>query len=292
MRSTFLIAAALFAGLVGLAVLWLAVPGLAAAADPCAWKDPGKIPRLFLQDRVAIFRYPYDAGWAACAASKGDEVQVQWRAGDDAGAPPLRTDKLTLDRSPGDGPRRLQARLYPNHVCDGRAKPARGKLVVSGLPGEERVNELVPLRASVVAAGRLSPLAYTSPPLEFPCPACGDRGRQMLRVRDDREGNPSLEGELDVAWFDCAKHGATLALLGFSGATEEDVRRAIRPELALEGLEKAFVRKGDKYVLQQPLPKSRLCARKANVWSFEFWGRGELMAAAGGGRSLHSIRCQ
>jgi hypothetical protein len=282
MRSTFLIIAASFAGL----------SGLAAAADPCVWKDPGKVPRLFLQDRVAVFRYPYDAGWAACAVGKGDEVQVQWRAGDDAAAPPLRTDKLTLDRSAGDGPRKLQARLYPNHVCDGRPKPARGKLVVSGSPGEERVNELVPLRVSVVAAGRLAPLAYTSPVLEFPCAACGDRGQRTLRVRDDREGNLSIEGELDAAWFDCAKYGATLALLGFSGATEQDVRNAVRPDLALEGLEKAIVRNGDKYVLNQPLLKSRLCARKASVWSFEFWGRGELMAASGGGRSLHTLRCQ
>jgi hypothetical protein len=57
-------------------------------------------------------------------------------------------------------------------------------------------------------------------------------------------------------------------------------------------LEKELVRKRDKYVLRKPLPMARLCARNARFWSFELWGKGELMQLGGGGREILEVRCK
>jgi hypothetical protein len=211
--------------------------------------------------------------------------------------PPVDTDEVELRRGrAGDGPLRLEAKLFPNHVCEKRSGP-RGKLAVTGLPGEERVSELVPVRARVVASGALEPLAFEAPPIEVPCPACDAPGKRLLRVQQDYEGNLTLEAELDAQWFECARHGATLMLLGFSaqGAAgqqdgQRDPRNAVRPQLVLRDLEKELTRKGDVVVLRKPLPASRLCAT-GKVWAFEFWGRGELARASGGGRTPFTLRC-
>ena len=113
-----------------------------------------------------------------------------------------------------------------------------------------------------------------------------------LRVQQDHEGNLVLEAELDARWYDCARLNATLTLLGFSEqrAAGGDVRNAVRPDFVLRDLEKELTRRGDVVVLRKPLPLSRLCA-KGKVWAFELWGRGELMQAAGGGRSNFTLRC-
>ncbi|MEY4545303.1 MAG: hypothetical protein RL685_1498 [Pseudomonadota bacterium] len=277
-----------------------ATAGLAHAAEPCAWRHPGKPSRLFLDDRLAVLRRYYDAQWAACAAPNGGRVTIEWRVGSDPQATPVDTDEVELRRGrAGDGPLRLEAKLFPNHVCDKRSEP-RGKLAVTGLPGEERVSELVPVRARVVATGALAPLAFDAPPITVPCPACDAPGKRLLRVQQDHDGNLTLEAELDAKWFECARHGATLMLLGFSeGRTQDaagqhagkgDLRNAVRPQLVLRDLEKELTRKGDVVVLRKPLPASRLCAT-GKVWAFEFWGRGELARASGGGRVTFTLRC-
>jgi hypothetical protein len=176
-------------------------------------------------------------------------------------------------------------------VCEKRSGP-RGKLAVTGLPGEERVSELVPVRARVVATGALAPLAFEAPPMTVPCPACDSSGgKRTLRVQQDHDGNLTLEAELDATWFECARHGATLMLLGFAERDgKSDVRNAVRPQLVLRDLEKELTLRGDVVVLHKPLPMSRLCAT-SKVWAFEFWGRGELARASGGGRTPFTLRC-
>lgn len=275
------------------AALLAAVPGLARAREPCAWRHPGKPSRLFLEGRVAVFRRYYDAQWAACAAAAGGKVSIEWRAGTDPQAPPIETDELDVQRGRSDTPYRLEAKLFPNHVCEKRTGPG-GKRTVTGSPGEERVSELVPVRARVVAAGALGPLAVEAPPIEVPCPACERPARRLLRVQQDHyEGDLTLEAELDAKWYECARQGATLMLLGFDGqrAPGGDVRNALRPDFVLRDLEKELTRRGDVVVLRKPLPMSRLCAA-GKVWAFELWGRGELMQAGGGGRTTFTLRCK
>lgn len=274
--------------LVGLAA---SMPQLARAAE-CAWRHPGKPSRLFLDDRLAVLRRYYDPQWAACAAPSGGRVSIEWRVGNDAQAPPVDTDDVELRRGrAGDGPLRLEAKLFPNHVCEKRSGP-RGKLAVTGLPGEERVSELVPVRARVVATGPLAALAFDAPAIEVPCPACdSSAGKRTLRVQPAHDGNLTLEAELDASWFECARHGATLMLLGYAEKEgQSDVRNAVRPQLVLRDLEKELTRRDDAMVLRKPLPMSRLCAA-SKVWAFEFWGRGELARASGGGRTTFTLRC-
>lgn len=275
-----------------LALLAAAVPLLAHAEQPCTWRHPGKAPRLFLEGRVAVLRRYYDAQWAACAAPEGGRVSIEWRTGSAPGAPPVETDELQLYRGRSSTPQRLEAKLFPNHVCEKRSGP-RGKLAVTGLPGEEQVSELVPVRARVVASGALAPLAFEAPPVEVPCAACERAGQRRLRVQQDHDGNLALEAELDPKWYECARLGATLMLLGYSEqhAPGGDIRNALRPDFVLRDLEKELTRRGDAVVLRKPLPMSRLCAA-GKLWAFELWGRGELMRAAGGGRTTFTLRCK
>jgi hypothetical protein len=276
-----------------IAAVLLSVACLAQATESCVWTAPAKTPRLFLDGPVAHFKQYYGTEWANCAA-RGNEkrdVEVEWRFGADAARAPIDSDKVQLARGSRQPFERLQSKLFPNHVCDNRQGLPRGKLAVTGLPGEERVSELVPIRVTVKAEGSLAPLAYESKTIDFPCPACSHSSNRSLRVRSARGQNPVIEGKIDQTWFECARHGGTLALLGFNGQAENDVMKAIRPDLRLAGLEKEFVLQGNEYVLRKPIPVSRLCAKGARVWSFEFWGRGELMRAGGGGRSIHTVEC-
>lgn len=281
-----------------LAVLAL-VPAAARAADGCRWVDPGKKPRMFVDDRVVTLRAYYDNDWARCVMAAGaKEVVVEWLVGDDPGAAPAKTEKVQLYAGKGEGPRTLDARLFPGAVCDergARGKPSRGTgkptgaLTTMGRPGREQVAELVRVQARVAAAGPLAPLAFASAPVEVPCAACrGQSGR--LLVREDPETHDlALEGEADPGWFACAAHGATLSVLGFGGGSQAEVTDAIRPDFVLAGLEKGWSRKNDKLVLRRPLPRAKLCAG-AKVWSFEIWGRGELMSLSGGGRDVYQCR--
>ncbi len=282
LRSTPLIAAALA----------VAIPWQVQAGEPCVWKDPGKPPRLFLRDRVVVFRSYYASGWVACAARPNDKVRVQWFAGKGPLGTPIKTEELGLDRSTREPSHKLEARLFPNAVCDGRTPQPSAERKLTGVPGEERLSELVPVRVSISAAGSLAPLAQQSAAIDVPCPACGTQYRGSLTTRLERDGTLTVKGELEASWFECVKQGATLALLAFAGRSEADVRVAIRPDLVLSDLEKSFVRIGDKYVLHKTLPKARLCAGDARVWSFEFWGRGELQRASGGGRTIYSLGCK
>ncbi|MEO8183523.1 MAG: hypothetical protein ABI895_32215 [Deltaproteobacteria bacterium] len=282
LRSTPLIAAALA----------VAIPWHAQASEPCAWKDTGKPPRLFLRDRVVFFRSYYASGWAACAARPNDKVRVQWFAGKGSGGTPIRTEELGLDRSTREPSHKLEARLFPNAICDGRAPQPGAQRKLTGVPGEERLSELVPVQVSISAGGSLAPLAQQSAAIDVPCPACGTQYRGSLSARVEQDGTLTLKGELEATWFECVKQGATLALRAFAGRSEADAQLAIRPDLVLADLEKSFVRKGDKYVLHKTLPKARLCAGDAHVWSFEFWGRGELQRASGGGRTIYSMQCK
>jgi hypothetical protein len=280
-----LLVAALTAGLA------LSRPPLARAAE-CAWRHPGKPSRLFLDDRVAVLRRYYDPQWTACAAPNGGRVSVEWRVGSDAQAPPVETDTIELRRGRSDTPFRLEAQLFPNHICEKRSGPP-GKRSITGLPGEERVSELVPVRARVVATGALAALAFDAPPIEVPCPACDmSRGKRTLRVQQDYDGNLTLEAELDAGWFECARQGATLMLLGYAEKKDAkgEARNAVKPQLLLRDLQQELTRKGDVMVLRKPLPKRRLCAQ-GETWAFEFWGRGELARASGGGRTMFTLRC-
>jgi hypothetical protein len=280
-RSTHLIAAAL-------AVL---IPWHARGGEPCNWQDPGKPPRLFLRDGMAFFRTYYTSSWAACAAGPNDKIRVQWFVGKDSSGTPLRTEELSLDRTRKKSIHRIEARLSAG-VCDGRNPQPGAQRKLTGLPGKEHLSEILPVHVSISATGPLAPLARQSESLDFPCPACGSEPRGRLSARVDPDQRLSVEGELDAKWFDCAKQGATLLLRAFAGHDESDVVSAIRPNLVVANLEKAFVRKGDKYVLHETLPKARLCARGGPVWSFEFGGRGELQRASGGGREIYWVRCK
>jgi hypothetical protein len=268
--------------------------GWARAADRCAWTDPGKKPRLYVDDRVVVFRDYYSPEWAACVMGQGTkDFEVQWIVGADPRAAPVETEKVHLYAGNDDGPRKAEVKLFPNHICEDKGPRPPGKLITTGMPGREYLATTVPVRVRVVASGALQPLAYTSAAVEVPCRACGSDGRGSLQVNQDpNQKDLVLEGEADRDWFECAAQGGTLALLGFGGRSSAEVTVAIRPDLTIGGLEKEFVRKGDKYVLRRPLPLSRLCARGAKVWSFEAWGRGELMHLGGGGRSIHDLRCQ
>jgi hypothetical protein len=219
-------------------------------------------------------------------------VSVEWRVGTDPQAAPVATDQLELQRGRSDTPLRLEAKLFPNHVCEKRLG-ARGKLAVTGSPGEEQVSELVRVHVRLVATGALAPLAFEAPPVEVPCPACEQQGRRVLRVQQDYGGNLSLEAELDPRWYECARQGATLMLLGYSEqhAPGGHVSSALKPDFVLRDLEQELTRRGDAVVLRKPLPMSRLCAA-GKTWAFEVWGRGELMRAAGGGRTTFTLRCQ
>jgi hypothetical protein len=287
MRKTALKALLLAAG-----VTAATLPLPSHAAEPCAWRNPGKLSRLFLERRVAIFRRYYDAQWASCAAPEGGRVTLEWRTGMDPQAPPVQTDTIELRRGRSDEPYRMQEELYPNHVCEKRSGP-RGKLALTGSPGEEQVSELVPVRARLVATGALAPLAFDPPPIEVPCGLCERLGERMLRVQQDHySGKLTLEAKLDPRWYECARFDATLMLLGFSEerAPGNDVRSAIQPDFVLRDLEKKLTRRGDVVVLDEPLPTARLCAT-SKQWAFELWGRGELMRAAGGGRTTFTLRC-
>lgn len=63
------------------------------------------------------------------------------------------------------------------------------------------------------------------------------------------------------------------------------------PDFVLGELERELTRRGDVVVLRKPLPMSQLCST-SKVWAFELWGRGELMQAAGGGRTTFTLRCR
>jgi hypothetical protein len=283
---------------VALAVVALA-PAIGRAADGgCRWVDPGKKPRVFVDDRVVNLRAYYDNDWARCVMAAGaKEVVVEWLVGDDPGAAPAKTEKVQLYAGKGEGPRTLDARLFPGAACEPqRARGTIGKptgaLTMTGRPGREQVAALVRVQARVAAAGPLAPLAFTAPPVEIPCAACqGKSGRLWVQEDPDAHDTLVLEGEADPAWFACAAHGAGLSLLGFGGASRAEVTDAIRPDFVLAGLEKGWSRKDDKLVLRRPLPTAKLCAG-AKVWSFEVWGRGELMSIGGGGRDLHELRCR
>jgi hypothetical protein len=268
-------------------------PRPAWAADRCAWIDPGKKPRLYLDDRVVIFRDYYSPEWAACEIGQGNkDFAVEWVVGDDPHAPAVETEKVHLTGGTEDGPRLVEAKLFPNHLCEHKGPRPPGKRVTTGTPGREFLAAPVPVRARVVASGGLQPLAYASPAIEVPCPACSAAGHASLQVNPDRnEKDLVLEGVADRDWFECASPGATLELLGFGGQSAGEVGVAIRPDLRITGLEKEFRRQGDEYVLRKPLPLARLCAGGAKVWSFETWGRGELMHLGGGGRSIYPLRC-
>ena len=67
---------------------------------------------------------------------------------------------------------------------------------------------------------------------------------------------------------------------------------AVRPDFVIADLEKEFARNGDTRVVRKPLPMARLCAQRGRVWSFELWGRGELMRGTGGGRVVREVRCK
>jgi hypothetical protein len=276
------------AGLAGLCAL--ASP--TRAAEPCPWRDPGKSPRVFVEERVVTFRQYYTPEWAACVLAQGARaVDIQFVPDGAAAGEPLATEKETLHAGKSDEPRRLQARLFPSNVCDRKARSGQGKLVLSGRPGRERLARLVPVRVRVVATGLLAPLAYTSPVVEIPCEdACGSGGGSA-RIRSERDGGLVLEAEAERAWFECARRDASLRLLGFAGSSRQEVSAAIRPDFVIDGLERAFAREGERYVLKKPLPTTNLCAT-GKVWSFEIWGRGELPRMGGGGRSIHELRCR
>lgn len=298
---------ALLAGLIGAAGLVGSLRGLGAAAlaglptglpatDGCTWIDPGKKPRLYLDDRVVFFREYYSPEWAACQITHGNrDFQVEWVIGDDPHAPPVETEKMHLyagDGANDDTPRMVEAKLFPSNMCDSKTPRPPGKRITTGTPGHEYRAAMVSVRVRVVAPGALQPLAYASPAIEVPCPACNRTQHASLQVNTDRnEKDLVLEGEADREWFECAAPGATLELLGFAGQSSGDVSTAIRPDLRLGGLEKEFRRQGDTYVLRKALPLGRLCAGGAKVWSFETWGRGELMHLGGGGRSIYPLRC-
>jgi hypothetical protein len=278
--------------LIGLVLL---APGLARAADRCVWTDPGKKPRLYLDDRVVVFRDYYSPEWAACQIGQGNkDFEVQWIVGSDPQAAPVETEKVHLYGGNEDGPRKTEVKLFPNHICDDKgARRPQSKLAPMGTPGREYQGAVVPVRVRIVATGALQPLNFTSPAVDVLCRACSASGGGSLQVnQDSNERDLVLEGEADRGWFECASQGATLALLGFGGQSTKEVTVAIRPDLTIGGLEKEFTRKGDKVVLRKPLPLSRLCAHGAKVWSFETWGRGELMHLGGGGRSVHELRCK
>ncbi len=274
--------------------LLLASPALARADDACVWKDPGKPPRVLVDDRVASVREYYSPSWAACLAPAGPhDVEVEWLFGVDPDAPPIHSEKIHIRAGQEDGPIKLESRLFPGQVCDKRrSDKAHNTLAVSGPPGNEEVMELVPVRAHVKAAGTLSPLDYISPPVDIPCPACGsDAGGRISVVVADNERDLVLEAKLDSTWFECARRDATLGLLAFAGDSERAVSTAIQPDLVMADLEKEFVRKGDGYVLRKPLPMGRMCSKKARFWSFEVWGRGELMRGGSGFREVRELRC-
>jgi hypothetical protein len=263
------------------------------AESSCPWKEPGKPPRIYVEDRVVFFRTYYTPEWAACALTKGNKrVEVEWLVGNDP--TPVQTDKVDLYGGKDDEPRKLGANLFPNHTCDDkRPRTPHAKVVTTGLPGKEQVSELVQVRVRVKAVGELAPLAYASPAVEIPCPACDQnhRGSAMVRTGDN-EKDLIFTAEAERGWFECASRGATMTLRGFAGESQSDVLAAIRPDLSLAGLEKEFVLKGDKYILRKPLPMARLCGAKTRYWSFELWGRGELMHLSGGGREVHEVRCK
>jgi hypothetical protein len=273
-------------------VLASAMPWHAVAGEPCAWQPPAKPARLFLRDRVAFFRTYYSSSWAACAARPEDKVRVQWFAGNAATATPIDTQEVTLDRSSRDPIHRIETQLFPSNVCEGRTAAPSAKRKLTGLPGQERLSELIPLHVTISATGPLAPLAQQSAAIDYPCPACGNGPRGSLSARVEEDGRLTLEGRLEASWFDCAKQDATLELRAFSGHSEADIARAIQPDFVLGDLEKAFVRQGDSYVLKKTLPRSRLCAGKASAWSFEFWGRGELHRASGGDREVYPVACK
>ncbi len=273
--------------------LLVTAPAFARADDTCDWKDSGKPSHVFVQDGIAILRTYYSPSWAACASAADKAVEVQWLFAGDPTAAPLHTEKVQLHPGRDTEPMKLEARLFRGQVCD-KPRPEKlpKKLVTTGMPGHEEVVELVPLQAHVKASGALSPLDYTSPIVEMPCSACRSSGSGSLSVaRADNERDLILEGTFDAQWFECARRDATLSLLAFAGASERDVSTAIQPDLVLDGLEKEIVRKGNAYVLRKPLPMARLCAKKARFWTFEVWGRGELMHAGGGGREIEQVRC-
>jgi hypothetical protein len=280
--------------------LVLLTSGWARATDACAWTDPGKKPRLYLDDRVVVFRDYYPQAWATCAIGRGSkDLEVQWMVGTEPQVAIVATEKIHLYGGDDEPARKAEAKLYPSALCEKAGSgdggpPRRDRLVTGGGPGKEYVAPLTTVRARVVATGVLAPLAFTSPPIEVAlCHACGDRSGGSLSVRSDENGKDLvLEGEVDRAWFECASRGATLTLRGFGGQSRTEVTTAIRPDLTIPGLEKEFARRGDKYVLRKVLPLSRLCAHGAKVWSFESWGRGELMHLDGGGRSIYDVRCQ
>jgi hypothetical protein len=266
----------------------------AAAQENCTWRDPGKPPRLYVEDRTAFFRTYYPAEWANCVtASGGKRIEIEWLAGNDPSAPPVQTDREIVRGSKDSEPRRLSVLLAPNHVCEER-RPSRGpgKIVPTGKPGREEVSELVPVRVRIKAAGPLAPLAYTSQPVEVPCPLCLSPQNNWNLQRAGGGTDLYLSIDSGRTWFECASRGATLVLRIFTGESREAVTSAIAPDLELAGLEKEFALKGDKYVLSKPLPTARLCAKNARFWAFELWGKGELMQIGGGGRAVHEAKCK
>ena len=263
----------------------------AAAQDRCPWRAPGKPTRLFLhEDRVPIFHAYYPAEWANCvAADGGKRIEIEWLVGNDV----VQTERETVRRSKDDEPRRIRTVLAPNHICDARRATSRSaKIATFGPPGEEETVALVPVRARIKATGALAAMAYTSPPVEVPCSLCQRSQGENIWIRRGTGTELSLEIQSGRDWFQCASRSATLALRIFTGDSRDAVTNAIAPDVQINGLEKAFVLKGDKYVLSKPLPVARLCAKNARTWAFELWGRGELMRVGGGGRLIRDAKCK
>ena len=170
------------------------------------WKDPGKSPRLFVEDRVVFFHAYYTPDWAACVMAQlekgAKEIEVQWFVGNDPDSAPVQTDKVQLYSGKGDEPHKISSRLYPNDMCDEtRRKKLQGRAMTTGLPGKEQVSQLVPVHVRVKAAGNLARLEHTSPSVEIPCAACdsNSRGQAMIRVADNGR-DLVYAAEADRAW--------------------------------------------------------------------------------------------
>jgi hypothetical protein len=275
----------------------------ARAEEMCTFTDPGHKPRLFFIDSelnyrassVLDFHVYFPPMWSHCLCQKNERlnkgrpsVEFQFLVGD-----------KVVDRQPGKqlykrkysnrGPHTLIGRLFPGQICD-RIPHLDGRRFLQGPPGHEFVMQMVPVRARVVAKGELTPLNYTSEVVEFPCWSCRHLDDGSIGVRAESDGSLVLKAEVSREWFECAGFQATLNLSGFVGKSEDEVERAIRPDFAWEGLEKAFKREGDKYVLRKPLPMAQLC-KMGKTWGFDLWGRGELSRSAHGGRAVYELPC-
>jgi hypothetical protein len=277
----------------------LCVPVEAHAEQTCPLTESVPKPRLFFMDSaqnyrmnsVLEFRVYFAKQWARCLSMKRTiektrepKVELQFLVGDKV--VDRRDGPLYLRKTSDREAHTLAARLFPGQACDKNLPPG-GRRVVQGPPGKELVMQMVPVRARVVAEGDLAPMAFTSDVVEYPCPAClMDSG--SMGVRAEGDGSLVLKAEVSREWFECARFQATLNLSGFVGKSEDEVESALRPDFVWEGLEKAFKREGDKYVLHKPLPMAQLC-KMGKKWGFDLWGRGQLSRS--GGRSFYELPC-